>query len=200
MHYIQFQLPLTTMWADASFCLLEWWEEKEALTELLHYTFKVATAQTSGLFNLVFSWQLVFSVCKHLFIDEPIQVITEPIEPRARPLGLGSKTRYPSNMQCMLHKNLTQFMQSLSCVHQNQVRKKKALLARGQQALLCWPLVKIKNAYSTVFLPVFNTAVVCDYSVMVLLHSCLIKSVFLCQRCTYWSITVEDGKKSWHST
>ena len=88
---IQFQLPLTTMWVDAFFCLLEWWEEKEASTELLH-TFKVATAQTCGLINLVFSWQLFFSECEHLFIDKPIQVITEPIEPSTRPLGLGSKT------------------------------------------------------------------------------------------------------------
>ena len=91
MHYIQFQLPLTTMWADASFCLLEWWEEKEALSELLN-TFNVAAAQTSGLLNLVLSWQMVFSKHDDPFIDKPILVITEPVEPSTRPLGLGSKT------------------------------------------------------------------------------------------------------------
>ena len=145
MHYIQFQLPLTTMWADTPFCLLDWWEEKEALTELLH-TLKVATAQTSGLINLVFSWQLVFSECGYLFIGKPIQVITEPVEPSTRPLGLGSKT---ISQQGAMHasQNLTKFMQSLSHVRQNQViSKRKALIAGGKQALFsCWPLLKIKK-------------------------------------------------------
>ena len=86
-----------------------------------------------------------------------------------------------SSLVIMLNKNLTQFMQSLSQVRQNQVSKRKTLLAAGcQQALFsCSPLVKIINAYSTVFLPVFDTAVACGYSIMVLLHSSS------CQRCTY---------------
>ena len=35
---------------------------------------------------------MVFSKRKDLFISKPIQVITEPVEPRAKPSGLGSKT------------------------------------------------------------------------------------------------------------
>ena len=138
----------------------------------------------------------VFFKCEHPFIDK-LMVITEPVEPSARQLRLCSKLHvYPSNVQRMLHTNLPRFMQNLSQVCQNRVSKRKlGLLAGCQLTSLIfsqWLLLKIKNAYSTVSLPVFDTAVVCDYSVMVLLHSCLIKSVFLCQRCTYWSITVED--------
>ena len=43
-------------------------------------------------------------------------------------LGLGSKL-YPGNMQRMLNKDLTRFMQSLSREHQNRASKRKALLA-----------------------------------------------------------------------
>ena len=43
-------------------------------------------------------------------------------------LGLGSKL-YPRNMQRMLNKDLTRFMQSLSREHQNRASKRKALLA-----------------------------------------------------------------------
>ena len=119
----------------------------------------------------------------------------------------GFKNYIPARCNALRHKNLTQFMQSLSHVRQNQVirkiSKRKALLAGGQQALFsCWPLVKIKNASSTVFLPVFNTAVVCDYSVMVLFHSCLIKSVFFCAKGVHIEAKLLKiyGKKSWHWT
>ena len=65
----------------------------------------MTTAQTSGLVNLVFSPQTCSFECEHLFIDKPM-VLTEPAKAKARLLGLGSKL-HPSNMQCMLHKDLT---------------------------------------------------------------------------------------------
>jgi len=64
----------------------------------------------SGLVNLVLSRQTVFFFeCEHPFIDKPM-VITEPAVPSTQLLGLGSKL-YPSNMLCMLNKDLTRFMQ-----------------------------------------------------------------------------------------
>ena len=45
--------------------------EKETLPESCQ-TFKVATAQTSELVNLVSSCQPGFLECKHLFIEEPM--------------------------------------------------------------------------------------------------------------------------------
>ena len=97
MHYIQFQLDLTILWAEAPFCLLQRWEEKEALPELLH-DLEAAAAQTSGLFNLVLSCQLSFSECKHPFIDKPM-VRTEPVELSTRLLDLASKL-YPWPAMC----------------------------------------------------------------------------------------------------
>ena len=55
-------------------------------------------------------------------------VITEPPEPSARLLSLGSKL-YPSNMKRMLNKDLIRFKQSLSRVRQNRTSKRKVLLA-----------------------------------------------------------------------
>ena len=74
-----------------------------------------------------------FFECKHPFINKPIQVTYNwACYTRHKSIRPGSKL-YPSNVQRMLHKNLTQFMQSLSRVHQNQVvSKRKALLAGGQ--------------------------------------------------------------------
>ena len=68
---------------------------------------------------------------KYPFIDK-LMVMTDPIVPHGRLLGLGSKL-YDSNMQRMLNKDLTQFKQSLTWVPQNGASKRKALLAR-------WPL------------------------------------------------------------
>ena len=45
--------------------------EKETMSESCQ-TFKVATAQTSGLVNLVSSCQPCFFECKHLFVEEPM--------------------------------------------------------------------------------------------------------------------------------
>ena len=45
----------------------------------------------------------------------------EPAVPSARVVGLGSKL-YPSNMQRMLNKDLTQFMPSLSRERQNRAQ------------------------------------------------------------------------------
>ena len=84
-------------------------------------------AQTSGVVNLVFSRQTGFFKPVHPFIDKPM-VITEPVVPSARLLGLGSRL-CPSNMQRMLNKDLTQFKQSLSRVRQNLESERKALLA-----------------------------------------------------------------------
>ena len=84
-------------------------------------------AQTSGLVNLVFSRQTGFFKPEHPFIDKPI-IITEPAVQSAWLLGLGSRL-YPSNMQRVLNKDLTQFRQSLSRVRQNLESERKALLA-----------------------------------------------------------------------
>ena len=66
--------------------------------------------------------------CEHVFIDKPM-VITEPAVASTRLLGLGSKL-YPSNMPCMLNKDLSRFMQSLSRIRQNRASGRKTLLAR----------------------------------------------------------------------
>ena len=55
-------------------------------------------------------------------------VITEPAVASTWLLGLGSKL-YPSNMQRILKKDLTQFMESLSRVRQNQATQREGLLA-----------------------------------------------------------------------
>ena len=84
---------------------------------------EVAAAQTSGLVNLVFSRQTVFFDYVHVLIDKPM-VITEPAVASTRLLDLGSKL-YPSNMQRILKKDLTQFMESLSRVRQNQASQER---------------------------------------------------------------------------
>ena len=55
-------------------------------------------------------------------------VITKLTVSSAWLLGLGSKL-YPSNKACMLNKDLTQFMQSLSREHQNRASERETLLA-----------------------------------------------------------------------
>lgn len=132
---VQFQLHLTTLRADASFCLLDWWEKKGALTELLH-TFKVATAQTSGLINLVLSWQMVFSKCEDQFIDKLIQVITEPVEPSTRPLGLGSKTISQQRAMHASQKSNSIHAESFSCTPKSSNKQKKASACRGPTSLI----------------------------------------------------------------
>ena len=103
------------------------------LNYLLHQTFEVATPQTSGLVNLVFSHQTGSFECEHLFIDKPM-VLTEPAKAKTRLLGLGSKL-HPSNMQCMLHKDLTQFMESLSRVNISAGRETEVSLCKNVSAL-----------------------------------------------------------------
>ena len=61
------------------------------------------------LVNLVLSRQTGCFECEHPFIDKPM-VTTEPAVPSTQLLGLGSKL-YPSNILCMLNKDLTRFMQ-----------------------------------------------------------------------------------------
>ena len=84
--------------SKASFCLLGGGGEKVSLPES-RQAFEVATAQMSGLVNLVFPCH------KHPFIDKPL-VITMPAEASAQLLGLGSKL-YPSNIPSTLNKDLT---------------------------------------------------------------------------------------------
>ena len=98
----------------ASFSFLAWVGEKDALPES-RQTLEVATAQTSGLVNLVLSRQNGFFECEHPFIDKPIVITERAILSllSAQKLGLGSKL-YPSNMQRMLSKDLTRFKQCLS--------------------------------------------------------------------------------------
>ena len=131
---VQFQLHLTTVRADASFCLLEWREEREALTELLH-TFKVATAQTSGLLNLVLSWQMVFSKCEDPFIDKLFQVITEPVEPSARPLGLGSTTISQQRVMHASQKSYSIHAESFLSMPESS-KQKKASACREPTSLI----------------------------------------------------------------
>ena len=66
----------------ASFCLLEWKEEKKVLRES-RQAFEVAAAQTSGLLNLVFCRQTGLFQCDHPLIDKPM-VIAEPAVSSAR--------------------------------------------------------------------------------------------------------------------
>ena len=66
---------------------------------------------------------------EHPFNDEPM-FTTEPTVPSARILSLGSKM-YPSDIQHMLNKDFTRFMQSLSRIRQNRVSERKAVLLAG---------------------------------------------------------------------
>ena len=54
-------------------------------------------------------------------------VTTEAAVPRARLLGLSLKL-YPGNMERMLNKDLTRFMQRVSRVRQNRASESKDLL------------------------------------------------------------------------
>ena len=70
-------------------------------------------------------WSILFSLpsaTSHLL------VLTEPAVLSMWLLGLSWKL-YPSNMLCMLNKDSTGFMQSLSQVRQNRAGKRTALLA-----------------------------------------------------------------------
>lgn len=53
-------------------------------------------------------------------------VVTKAAVPSALPLGLGLKL-FPVNMECLLNKDLTQFIQFLSQVCQIQGNKRKVL-------------------------------------------------------------------------
>ena len=95
----------------ASVCLLEWRGEKEKLTAWIRLSwFEVAVAQTSGLVNLVLS-----------FIYKPM-VKTEPAVASTRLLGLHWKL-YPSNMACMLNRDLIR-AESFSSTLKSSKRKK----------------------------------------------------------------------------
>ena len=92
-------------------------------------------------------------VCEHPFNDE-LMFTTEPTVPSARILSLGSKM-YPSDIQRMLDKDFTRFMQSLSRIGQNRVSERKAVLLAGWQNV-CEPednkeyIISIKRTWSTV--------------------------------------------------
>ena len=63
--------------------------------------------------------------------------ITEPAEPSAQILGLGSKL-YPSNMPRMLNKDVTRFIQSLSRVHHSSSKQKKGCAGRVPLPTITW--------------------------------------------------------------
>ena len=92
-----------------------WVRSKKVTLLESRQTFEVAAAQTSGPVNLVLSLQTGFFECSiHLFefIEKPM-VTTKTAVASTWLLGLSSKL-YPSDMPCMLNKDLSQFMQSLS--------------------------------------------------------------------------------------
>ena len=99
------------------------------LVKLMRAPLKTALASWAPSINIIIIIIIInwFFECEHLFIDKPM-VITEPVAVGVRVLGLGSKL-YPSNLQCMLNKDLTRSKQSLSRVRQNRASKKKASLA-----------------------------------------------------------------------
>ena len=65
---------------------------------------------------------------KPMVIIEPAVPCKTKMAARSGILGLGSRL-HPGNMQRVLNKDLTQFMQSLSRERQNRASKRKALLA-----------------------------------------------------------------------
>ena len=71
-------------------------------------------------FSVVNPGSNLFSECEHPFVDNPL-VITEPAEPSARLLGLGSK-RDPSNKRHLLKNDFTRFTQSLSLVRKIETK------------------------------------------------------------------------------
>ena len=73
-------------------------------------------------------------------------VINQPAVASWRLLGMGSKL-YPSNMPCMLSKDLTRFMQSVSRVRKNRSGERKPLLTG---CCYWWPTENVfKPDYST---------------------------------------------------
>ena len=105
-----------------SFHITEWVGEKEALAESGQGFW---TSQSSSL-------STGFQKVSIRLLNNECLVITEPAVTSARLLGLGSKL-YPSNMQRMLNKDFTGFMQSLFRVHQNRASERKAPLAGCQR-------------------------------------------------------------------
>ena len=105
------------VWLHVGYLFSSWSRWRKGGSAWIIYCIKPLsrlTAQTSGLVNLVFSYQTGSFEGEHLFIDK-LMVLTELAKANTRLLGLGSKL-YPSSMQCMLHKDLSQFIESLSWV------------------------------------------------------------------------------------
>ena len=67
-----------------------------------------------------------FFECEHSLINK-LMVTTEAAVPWTRLLGLGLKL-YPSNLERMLNKDLTRFIQSLSRVRKNRPSERNPLL------------------------------------------------------------------------
>ena len=99
-------------------------QDTEVTKSLLwgHHSPNFWTSQSCSL------WQSsnFFFECAPPFIDK-LMVITVSAVASTWLLGLGSKL-YPSNMQRMLNKDLTRFMQILSRVHQKLASERKTLL------------------------------------------------------------------------
>ena len=102
-------------------------ENKEALSELCQ-TFEIAQLQLLDLSILFCIWSNLFYECEHPFVDNPM-VITEPAEPSARLLRLGSK-RDPSNKRHLLKNDFTRFTQSLSLIRKIETKGRKCSASR----------------------------------------------------------------------
>ena len=104
-----------------SFCLLEWGGERDALPEP-RQAFDVAKFRTSWLVNLVFS-------CQTGFPSSIIGLLIELYNPMYHANGYirpGFRTvSQQHTAQCMLNKDLTRFIYSLSRERQNRAIKER---------------------------------------------------------------------------
>ena len=143
MHYIQFQLPPNNH-VSRRLLLPSWVMGRKrgfawiALTCLRsHRSTNVWTTQSCSLLTTGF-----------FQVRDQIQVITEPVEPSARPLGLGSKSISQQHAMHASQKSYSIHAESFASTPKSSNKQKKPLLAGGQQVLfLCWPLVKIKQIH-----------------------------------------------------
>ena len=77
-----------------------------------------------------------FSKRDNPFIDKPILVITEPVEPSTRPLGLGSKTISQQRAMHASQKSYSIHAESFSCTPKSSNKQKKGSACRGPTSLI----------------------------------------------------------------
>ena len=97
MHYIQFQFPLTTMWARR-LLLPSWLMGRKRGSAWIASCLGTCCSPNFWTIQSFSLLSTVFSECEHPFIDK-LMVITEPVELSTRLLGLGS-TLYPWPAMC----------------------------------------------------------------------------------------------------